>query len=276
MMAKDKKIVVSITTFNRIDCARINIEIIKKNYKAHWPIVHACSSIRYKKYKEDVLIKCDAMPMPMGAYDLLKQSIVKAHDLYQPDFIVHIEGDTWLMDQTIIEKYINQLDQDKYGVIAASKWNFDKLEKWKISKKIHKNFFYFVAKIMKKIGFRFHLGWENTFSTQFFILKNSEKIQSIFKTMKPPKSGAILEKYLYKEIKKRFGKRAFLMMNERDPVHPLYRDSCDSLKLYSSHKPKERKETLKRFSLLNQGFYMKKLLNTKNLNYYNKDAPHYN
>ena len=274
MTAKDKKIVVSITTFNRIDCARINIEIIKKNYKAHWPIVHACSSSLYKKYKEDVLIKCNPLPMPMGPFDLLKQSIIRAQDIYQADFIVHIEGDTWLMDQTIIEKYINQLDKDKYGIIAASKWNFDKQGKWKISKKIYKNFFYFATKITKKMGLRLHLGWENTFSTQFFILKNSEKIQHIFKTMKPPKPGVYLEKYLYNDIKKRFGKRAFLMMDERDPVHPLYRESCDGLKLYSSHQPKEKKKTLKRFPFLSQGFYMKKLLRTKNLNYYNKDAPH--
>ena len=275
-MTKNKKTVICQTTFNRIDCARINIEIIKENYKVHWPIVHACSSGRYKKYKEDVLIKCEPLPMPMGPFDLLKQSITKAHDIYQPDYIVHIEGDTWIIDQTIIQKYIDILDQNKYGIIAASKWNFDKRNKWKISKNIFKNFFFFATKITKKMGFRFHLGWENTFSTQFFILRNSEEIQNVFKAITPPKPGVVLEKYLYNIIKKRFGKRAFLMMNERDPVHPLYRDSCENLKLFSSHRPNEKKKTLKRFSHLNQGFYMKKLLSTKNLNYYNKDATHHN
>jgi spore coat polysaccharide biosynthesis protein SpsF (cytidylyltransferase family) len=109
-----------ITTFNRVDCARINMEIIKLNYPNQWPIIHACSDKSYKKYIEDILVKCEPKAFQAGAFDLLRNSMLSATESYNPEYIVHLEADTWLMNQDFIEKYINLLSKNPNAIIASS------------------------------------------------------------------------------------------------------------------------------------------------------------
>ena len=61
---QSRKAVVCMTTFNRIDCARINQEIIKLNYTNPFSIVHACSSSNYEKYLKDILVVCEQPTTP--------------------------------------------------------------------------------------------------------------------------------------------------------------------------------------------------------------------
>ena len=139
-------VVICMTTYNRVDCARINMEIIKLNYQKQWPIVHGCSNSNWGKYLEDVLVKREAKGLQDGALDLLVNSLETANKEFHPDYIIHIEGDTWLMNQAILEKYIQKLEDNPKKVIAAARWNQDKTLVWKKSNR----FKYYLSKILNR------------------------------------------------------------------------------------------------------------------------------
>lgn len=278
-----QKTIVCITTFNRIDCARINMEIIKLNYVNQWPIVHACSDKRYKKYIEDIFVECDPKALQAGAFDLLRNSILAANEAYNPEYIVHLEADTWLMNQDFIEKYITLLSQKPNALIASSSWSFDKSEKWRNSNSFVKRLAYYLTRITKRMGLRWHIGWQNTIASQFFIVKNSPEFRELLSTMAEPSDGDCLEKYLFSKITKRFGRKSILWMREREPVHPKNRDSCEAMGLFCQHFPSKyvidnnsnedgKKEVLERYKSLTKSTYMNKLLKSDDLIYYNNDA----
>jgi hypothetical protein len=286
---QNSKIVLCLTTFNRTDCAKINLEIIKLNYKDPWPVVHVCSDKKYKKYIEDVLIQSKPKPLTKGAYDLLKKSIISANSLFKPNFLVHIEADTWLMNQELIKNYISKLENNKKAVIACSRWDFDKTVKWKNSKKIIGKIKFLLGMISKKMGFFAHIGSRQSISTQFFIAKNTSDFRNIFLKIQESelkdanyKDEDYLEHILYKKILNKFGKSSFIWMDERRPVHPKYRNICKELELYCQHYPTKKlsnkftedgkKETLEKYSFLKKGPNMLRLLKCKNFDYYNKGA----
>lgn len=261
-------VVICMTTFNRIDCARINMEIIKLNYPFQWPIVHACSNPNYTQYLEDVLVKRQPKEMQEGALDLLISSLKAANQNFSPDFILHVESDTWLMNQAILDKYIQKLEDNPKKIIACSRWNWDRTEVWKKSKKIR----YFFSKLLKLLGLNFHIRLNNTLSSQFFIIKNDPKIIQALKSIKSIPEKSSLESVLMKVIKTKFGRNSILFLRERDPVHPNYRNSCESLELYCQHSPKEKIKVLQKYPTFKKGTYMKKLLTRQNIEYYNPGA----
>ena len=255
------------------------MELIKLNYPHPWPIVHACSDKNYTQYIEDLLVKCEPKALQAGAFDLLKSSMTAANTQYNPDFIVHLEADTWLLNQAYIEKYIALLAENPNAVIASSSWSFDKSEKWKASGKVFKKLAYYVTRLTKKIGLKWHIGWQNTVASQFFIVKNTAEFRSLLSTMTAPSDGDYLEKHLFSKITKRFGKKAVVWMKEREPVHPNNRDSCEAMALFCHHFPGKgasnedgKKEVLERYKSLKKGKYMTKLLQSDDLSYYNPNA----
>jgi hypothetical protein len=72
------------------------------------------------------------------------------------------------------------------------------------------NLKYVLGNFSKKAGLNFHIGWKKTFSTQFFIIKNTTNInQALFK-IKEPNDTDHLEKYLYQSLVKKFGNNIFI------------------------------------------------------------------
>lgn len=61
-------------------------------------------------------------------------------------------------------------------------------------------------------------------------------------------------------------------MLEREPLHPNYRDSCESLELYCQHSPEEKLNVLKKYSSFKKGRHMEQLIHATNYNYYNIGA----
>jgi len=131
--------------------------------------VHGCSNSNWVKYLEDVLVKREAKGLQDGALDLLLNSLETANKEFHPDYIIHIEGDTWLMNQAILEKYIQKLEDNPKNVIAAARWNQDKTLVWKKSNRIK----YYLSKILKPLGLNFHVRSNNTLSSQFLSSKRS-------------------------------------------------------------------------------------------------------
>ena len=261
-------VVICMTTYNRVDCARINMEIIKLNYQKQWPIVHGCSNSNWGKYLEDVLVKREAKGLQDGALDLLVNSLETANKEFHPDYIIHIEGDTWLMNQAILEKYIQKLEDNPKKVIAAARWNQDKTLVWKKSNR----FKYYLSKILNPLRLNFHVRSNNTLSSQFFIIKNDPRIIAGLQSLKSVPLTSSLETELFKIINNNFGKSSMLFMREREPMHPNYRDTCEALALYCQHSPNDKLEVIKKYPSLKKGIYIKKLISSNDLGYYNIGA----
>jgi hypothetical protein len=274
---------VCMTTHNRIDCARINQEIIKFNYRCDWVIVHACSNHTYEKYLEDELIHCEPLPMTSGALNLLKRSIARAADVYHPDYFVHLEGDTWILDHQVLLRYIQRLNDAPSALIAASSWSIHNLpgwqRNWAVKKDPASRVKSTVIRLLPTFGVDFAMLQSDTISTQFFIAKNTAEFVAAIDSLKAD-DGYNLENGLYKKIVERSGVAAIIGMPEREPVHPHHRWVCEALSLYGQHWPTSvpnidipgKRETLKAFPALRGGPHMKRLLETTDLSYYNVGA----
>lgn len=301
------KAVVCMTTFNRIDCARINQEIIKLNYSNPFLIVHACSSSNYEKYLEDVLVTCKQAPLQTlqtsvterieilqrGALNLLQQSMASTQEAFHPEYIIHLEGDTWIMDEQIIQDIIAKMDRNKELMICTSAWDedllvFKYLKQPSITSKLHLWF----ASAVRRLGYPFRLACRDSLATQFFVIRAIPEVMECFRTLETI-PGCDLEQALYRRFMRQFGERNILRQRVREPIHPFNRYVCERLSLFSQHWPARgtandqrdpthpryisptldgKRETLLRFPSIYRGEYLQKLLDAKSFEYYNPGA----
>jgi hypothetical protein len=285
------QVVVCLTSFNRIDCARISMEIIKLNWAYKWPVVHACSDPGYTRYIEDVLVKREPQPLTVGATDLLLASVDEAANRFRADYIIHLEADTWVFDQNIIKRYIEKLAEKPHAVIAASSWSTDCVPQWRRSPSLRRRLRARLASAIRPLGFRYGIRERKSLSTQFFIAKATPEFLDLLSGLNV-KEGDFLEKVLYAAVVERFGRRAIINMPEREPVHPHFRHACEPLSLFCQHWPsaedaptartnpdltqderlRGKKECLAKATLLRHGPYMEQLLQSSDLRYYNGNA----
>jgi len=298
------KATVCLTTFNRIDCARINQEIIKLNYSKSFPIVHACSSSNYDKYIEDVFIPCTQEStkqsqtstietLQHGALNLLKQSLTSATTMFSPEYIIHLEGDTWIMNEQIIHDIIATMDRNKDLMICTSAWDEDLLAfKYLKQPSIISRSRLWLASVARSLGAPYGLACRDSLATQFFIIRATPDIMECFNSLEPI-PGLDLEQALYRSFMRQFGEHNILRQRVREPIHPFNRFICEKLSLFSQHWPARgtandtrdpthprfiaptldgKRESLMRFRSIRRGKHIQKLLNTKTFEYYNPGA----
>lgn len=230
------QVVVCLTSFNRTDCVRISMEIIKLNWPRPWPVVHACADPSYVRYLEDRLVLRDPKPLTRGALDLLVSSIETAVTELNAVYVVHLEADTWVFDQDVIARYLEQLTQIPGAIIAASSWSTDYSSQWKRSNNIGRRLRALLASVIRPLGFSYGIRNRRSLSTQFFIAKATPAFLKMLKSLRVT-DHAVLEKSLYEHVIDHFGKDAIIGMPEREPVHPRFRDSCEALSLVCHHFP---------------------------------------
>ena len=287
------KSVVCITTYNRIDCARINQEIIKLNYKNPFPIVHACSGLNYEKYLEDIYLHCEPADLQHGALNLLKQSINNANQEFNPEYIIHLEGDTWLMSEKVIGRIIRKMDRNKKLILCTSAWDNDKIAIRRLSNNSLKLKAHGVlASILRYFDQPYRLSRYESFATQFFVIRNTPKAMEMLMAIQTI-PGLELEEAFYKTYYQYFNKFNLFRLREREPVHPKNRYISKKLHLYSQHWPAKgtandsrpsyhflyisplvdgKKETLEKYKKIRKGEYIQKLLNSDSFEYYNPGA----
>jgi len=293
------KVVVCLTSHNRPDCARINMEIIKLNYAEPWLVVHATSDASYEPHMEDVLVRCEPRPFIQGALNLLLQSCWAAVDAYNPQYIVHLEADTWVLDQQVIQRYIDQLERNDKAYVAASTWSTDQRWQWRRSRHPFAKVKLGLAKILNAFGSDFGVKRKQTLATQFFIAKNDPRLIQALATLVPTLDNT-LEYDFYQAFVKAFGRGAIIGMPEREPVHPDNKHSCAGLTLHCQHWPEQlprpagrpggenpregvtgqydlpgKKEVLAAHGFRQVGPAMRKLLEAENTDYYNPGAKRY-
>ena len=294
--------VVCLTTHDRTDCARINQEIIKLNYRRPLRIVHACSSRGYAKCREDLLLACEPRPLKEGALNLLRTAIDGAVHEFNPDFIIHLEADTWILDETVLARYVESLAADPSKVLAASSWSADAYDfslctgqprpgrggAWDRARM-------FAAERLRTIGLQVGIRDRDTYATQFFVLRNEPAAVDAVLAMKAER-GRGLEASLYAALHGPFSLDQVVPMPEREPVEPRHRYWCDALHLYCQHWPAAgtaedprspasplyvppsaagKRESLLQRSARWEGEHLNRLLQARNTDYYNSGAKRY-
>jgi hypothetical protein len=293
------KVVVCMTNHERPDCARINMEIINLNYAERWPIVHACSDLTYEPYMEDVLVRCQPRTIIYGALNLLQQSCRAAVEVYNPQYLVHVEADTWVFNQDIIKRYIELLDRDPSAYLAASTWSTDQRPQWRRLRNPFAKVKLGAAKVLNAMGNDFGVKRKQTLSTQFFIARNDPRFFAMLDSIQPTLENT-LEYDFYHAFVKEFGKHAVIGITEREPVHPDNRHWCPPLTLHAQHWPEKlprpadiptdgtprpgvsgqydipgKKEVLAAYRFQHIGPAMRKLLESTDTSYYNPKAKRY-
>lgn len=286
--------VVCLTTHNRIDCARINQEIIKLNYRQPQPIVHACSSPDYAPYLEDRLIRCAPKPLNEGAVDLLQRSMQVAADAFTADYLVHLEADTWLLDETVIQRLVVAMSRSG-ALLCASGWGVSRAAWFGWSR--------FAGLRWLGSHLRPRLPRERQrneaappmteFGTQFFILRR-DALPAVMALQADDVRP--IEQAFFDSFTAHHGLDRVLPLVEREPVHPGNRHSCEALSLYAQHWPARglagdprppghllyvpptadgKREVLQRHLPQGRGPHLQRLLQADNLDYYNPGALRY-
>ena len=281
------------TTFNRVDCARINQEIIKLNYSSPYPIVHSCSSSTYEQYLEDVFVPCEPHGLQAGALKLLQHSLASAIGTFSPGYVIHLEGDTWLMNEQVIHKIIATMDRSKHLLLCTSAWDddllaFEYLKSPRVALRLHLT----VAGAVRRLGYPYRLTYRDTLATQFFVIRVVPEVVECLMSLAPI-PGRSLEQEFHSIFMARFGEHNILRLRMREPIHPFNRYVCERLALFSQHWPARgtandlrdpthpryipptadgKRETLLRFPSIRRGEHLQKLLGAESFEYYNVGA----
>lgn len=276
------------TSHNRIDCARISQEIIKLNYDRPLPVVHASSSATYGGYLEDAFESCAAKSLHAGAINLLQTAIrLCVKRLPQVEYIVHLEADTWLMDEAVVERYIRQM-QSSDALLATCAWSSPE-PRTRVGRASRG-----ICHLLGIPPARTALQPMRDFSTQFFIIRTDPRLIDAVLSI-APRENTFAEAEFYHAFTKHFGLDRVIRMIEREPVDQ-HRYWCHEQALYCQHWPTRgsaadprrwwdplyigphldgKRETLQRYPNISVGQHLNRLLDADEFSYYNEGAIRY-
>ena len=285
----DLRIVICMTSHNRIDCARINQEIIKLNYGQPMAIVHASSSPNYSGYIEDAFVRCAPMPLHAGAVNLLQTALrVAAERFPAARYFVHLESDTWLLDESVIHRYIERLDATG-GLLATCAWSSPGGSKVRRLANLA-SMMVGAPRVQRR-----RLAPITDLATQFFIIRHRDDVlATILDLERDPHVKA--EQAFFDAYVRRFPVSTVVRMVEREPVDPFNRYGCDAQSLYCQHWPARdtakdprhwshalyvrphydgKRESLLKHPEIRHGEHLNRLLSASDLSYYNEGALRY-
>lgn len=293
------KVAICLTSHDRLDCTYINQEIFKLNFTYPYILVHASSGAAAKPYLEDAFVHCEPLPHFAGAISLMKKA-VKAALTFEPDYLVILDGDTWLLEENILLIFIQRLQKNPRLLIATCAWmSLPHRFIYRLRREITEIVDIPVNRICRFISLPRRLIYDAMdFSTQFIILRNYKPLVDLFLSLSPD-DPRLIERQWFDLFSTRFSLNCVLRMKEREPVHPDRRFVCEQLGLHSEHWPaagtstdprneKEidfvkpgtpgKKEALENHPNICNGKFIQKLLNSttdQDLAYYNLGVKRY-
>jgi hypothetical protein len=293
------RVVVCLTSFDRLDCTRINEEVFKLNFSHPWIVVHASSGAAATPYLEDTFVACKPRAHVAGAISLM-HSAVRAALEFEPDFLIVLDGDTWLLDEQVLLGLISRLHENPALLMAASTWATPPSS--------------FVARLLVQQSSIRHTPGDRLrlftaaahrmaydaldFCTQFCILRNYRPLIDAFLGMHLEDRRPV-ERQWFDRFSARFSLHRVLRMTEREPTLPKHRFICEKLALYTQHWPASgtstgpndetdpfyvkpgtpgKRETLESYPRIRTGDSIQRLLNARSiadLAYYNNGANRY-
>ena len=277
---KKLKIAVIIYTYNRVEDAKINMEIIRnvwsKSKKLETKITHCFNGQKSwypKKYLEDDLIYLKNSGHFLGASELIDAGMNIVNKKYKKiDYVIVLASDTWLIKPDYLERILAQMEsENKY--LASCPWglskrndlrdvgtavdffilNYEWARKYKMFPLNYGDFF------NKYSDLYFYQGW----SVMLEKLMLGRFIQALFRESK---INVGLKQHAYSK---------FLNLTDRNPVHshinkdgywirPMY---WPKMGLLTHHEALPKKQILRK-AKITQGKSIQKLLQSKSFDYF--------
>jgi len=278
-----KNIGVIIYTHNRVDDAKINIEIIRNVWEAsglfnNVKIIHSFNGEKSwypKKYLENDLVVLKNSWHFQGAADLIDAGIKRMSQYKDIDYVIVLAADTWLINSIYLNKLLTQMKEGEFR-LATCGWGL--LEENKIPKSgVATDFFILDFKWVKKYKL-FPINYSEFYKKykDLFLYQNggTPMLEKLFFS-KFIKAIACEEKF--DGSSRREALKKILVMKERTPIH-LKVDIKDNwirkmywpkIGLLTHHDPGPKKKILKKIGI-KKGENIKKLINSTDLSYYNK------
>lgn len=279
MIMKKYKIGVLIYTYNRIDDAKINMEIIRNVWArtklfSDIIIAHCYNGNKKwypKKYLEDDLIRISNSGHFQGASELIDAGIKKIkHRFRNLEYVIVLAADTWLMKPNYIFNILIKMREKElyWATCAWGRKGMNKIED--VGAAI--DFFIIDVKWAKKYKM-FPLNYKK-FKEKYgelFLYHKGQNI-SLEKLIFARYLQAIYNQYKTNVQLRHLGISRILTLKDREPVHKnnkwhrsLY---WPKIGLITHHEPELKKKILKKYKIA-KGKNIKKLLTNKDLNYYN-------
>ncbi|MFH0840524.1 MAG: hypothetical protein V1865_00855 [bacterium] len=274
------KIAVVLYTYDRTDDAKVNMDIITSLWQSSKifssiKIVHAFNGQRNwypKKYKEDDLIRLKNPGHFQGASELIDAGIKKIQDKYKDvDYVVVLAPDTWLVKLNYLENIFKKMAKDEL-YLATCAW--DKPD-WKNIFEVGMavDFFVFDFKWAKKYKM-FPTNYKqfyDKYSDLFLYFRGSNV--SLEKLIFSHYIRGILKQYNDNNGLKHLSLEKMLRLTDREPIH---KDTKWTRQMYwpkmgllTHHDIKPKKALLVKVKNI-KGESIKKLLASKNVDYFNK------
>lgn len=266
-----------IYTYNRIDDAKINMEIVR-NVWGKVKIVHSFNGEKRwypKKYLENDLVKIKNSWHFQGASDLIDAGIKTFQKKYKNiDYVIVLASDTWLIKPDYIENILRTMKRDNL-YLTTCPWGLPERNE------------------IRDVGmavdfFIVDLKWATKY--KMFPIKYGgflKKYEELFLYQKG--GNVMLEKLLYARYLKAISNeensggvarktaiQKLLDLKDRIPVHShIDENGCWMRNMYWSkigllthHEPEQKKKILKKEKVTN-GKNIEILLKSKDLSYYN-------
>src|SRR5579859_394873 len=196
MSSREPSITICLTTHDRVDCAKINQEIFKLNFRTPFRVVHACSGAQAAPYLEDAFLWCEPKPINAGAINLIQRALELACRRHAPDYLVHLEADTWILDEQVILRYVYEMERNPHLLLATSAW-------WSVSpwRRTRNAVGAMLGRPAARLKHRFDI---IDFSTQFFIVRNDPTVLRCILDM-PAEAERRAERQFFDAYVSRFG-----------------------------------------------------------------------
>ncbi len=293
------KVAICLTSHDRLDCARINQEIFKLNFSHPYIVVHASSGAKASQYLEDAFVPCQPLPHFAGAFSLMRNAI-KAALLFEPDFFVMLDGDTWLLEEKPLLRMIQHLKDNPDLLMATCAWM--KLPRFRVSRlamELNEIVHIPASRWQRFLSLPQRITYDAVdFCTQYFILRNHPPLIDLFCTMSID-DQRLVERQWFDHFSAHFSLKQVLRIWEREPVHPNHRFACEPIGLHSEHWPAAgtygnpqkksklyfvspdapgKREALEKYANIRKGESIQRLLKSTDsdqLAYYNAGAKRY-
>ncbi len=280
------KIGVLLYTYDRIDDARINLEIIRSVWAKNYllkdvTIVHSYNGKEEwwpEKFLENELLYLDNPSHFLGAEILINKGIDYFHKKYPDiDYVIILASDTWLVKPGYIEKIVSSMSKEgKY--FATCPWGNPKDDNmWKIGMAldfaivdikwaVKNNFFPLRYKeFVEKYNEIFLYKDEVVYPEIVLALRFKQAIMNSVKIRSEHFLGKIANEYIYR-------------IREREPIHDekkFFRVKkgrkmyWPKIGLITHHEPEPKQKILKKLNV-NIGKNADRLIQANDLSYYNQ------
>ncbi len=273
-----------IYTYNRVDDAKINLEIVrglweKSKLFSRITIVHAYNGKKAwypKKYLEDDLVVIKNTGHYQGAAQLIDAGIARFQKKYPAvDYVIAVSADTWLIKPNYVNKVIAKMHKQELRWATCS-WGLPgRNDIADVGSAVD----FFIIDLRWAKEYRMfplnYAEFDKKYSDLF--LYNGRKV-SLEKLIFARYLRAIYRQYQDNNMLRQTGLAKIFKFTDREPVHKsVDKDGFWIRKMYwpamgllTHHDPSFKKAILKKSKLARKTKNINKLLKSNSLAYYNK------